>query len=358
MDLLDLSAVAQAVDGAARKPQSGPWLVNAGSIRLALDVAYRASLIPEEGRHPQFCLALPATDGAGSIVVPFSDAPDLTPGRLAKLSAGVPGLPYGVVAYEDAGKLRCKGIGVVHNWPKDFPLDPGRVAGLVIHVLGPGHLEVLCEGVHWVLHQARATSAGPRLGVVMAGSIRADVLQLAEKVAGRELTVDELPVMKDLAEGTLEYLVGECRRARCGGTFAFIPDEPGVEKAILGGQRAKVDLAMHIARRLDNEERSLSLQTHVRAVGQLGAIDGAVVFKRPLRLFGYGCKLTYPDDPITLPPEVAARGMRHQSAYRFCTAYPGSAAIVVSQDGGITTITPGSPAPSIQAGVSLPPGRS
>jgi hypothetical protein len=77
----------------------------------------------------------------------------------------------------------------------------------------------------------------------------------------------------------------------------------------------------------------------VKRCAQLTQTDGAVIFDPLLSPRAFGVKFLV-TEPGTLPEAfrqlVGRRGMRHQSAASIVNAVPGSLAIVVSQDGGVT----------------------
>src|SRR5262249_38944592 len=89
-------------------------------------------------------------------------------------------------------------------------------------------------------------------------------------------------------------------------------------------------------------------------LGQLTAIDGATVITTDLRVMAFGAfarTLSGHSDAKTIEMpsyedetehEIKIKdtgGSRHQSAARFCSPIPGSAAVVASQDGFCTFMT-------------------
>lgn len=93
------------------------------------------------------------------------------------------------------------------------------------------------------------------------------------------------------------------------------------------------------------------LQSHLDALGELTAIDGALVMDDDLRVHGFGAKLHAPPregveivimDALTggieRKPLENLGGTRHQSAARLVLAHNNAAAFVASQDGRLTLL--------------------
>ena len=89
-----------------------------------------------------------------------------------------------------------------------------------------------------------------------------------------------------------------------------------------------------------------------RFLACLTAVDGALVLTQSLELLGFGGEISGDLPEVEMVARVTdlgsgelelepatAFGTRHRSAYRFCRALPGSAALVVSQDSGLRVIT-------------------
>ena len=94
------------------------------------------------------------------------------------------------------------------------------------------------------------------------------------------------------------------------------------------------------------------LRDAIDMVARLTAVDGAVIINRKLGLIGFGAVVrlgqTAPyrvfrceDRRATKKKKIAIEhyGTRHRSAFEFCFRNQPSVAIVVSQDGGIKTVT-------------------
>ena len=85
----------------------------------------------------------------------------------------------------------------------------------------------------------------------------------------------------------------------------------------------------------------------LESVGNLAAVDGAVLIDSQLRVLGFGCFVDLPDSPREVSCLVGSSkiekrqskslgGGRHRSAIEFCCRFAPAAAIVVSEDGRIS----------------------
>jgi hypothetical protein len=94
------------------------------------------------------------------------------------------------------------------------------------------------------------------------------------------------------------------------------------------------------------------LRDALDTVARLTAVDGAVMINRKLELIGFGAVVRFgqtapykvfrcDDRRATQRKQIAieSNGTRHRSAFEFCFRNQPSVAIVVSQDGGIKTVT-------------------
>lgn len=95
----------------------------------------------------------------------------------------------------------------------------------------------------------------------------------------------------------------------------------------------------------------------LESVGNLAAVDGAVLIDSHLRVLGFGCFIDVSESPrevtclagaqkVEKRPSTSLGGGRHRSAIEFCCRFAPAAAIVVSEDGRISLMwasTPDSP---------------
>lgn len=100
--------------------------------------------------------------------------------------------------------------------------------------------------------------------------------------------------------------------------------------------------------RYEVQTRKDLLNALLKSIGQLSAVDGAVVVDEHLNVLGFGAKLSGPTvdfdveklDPLSnrheTVPVARLGGTRHQSAARFVDAHHTAMAFVASQDGNLT----------------------
>lgn len=88
-----------------------------------------------------------------------------------------------------------------------------------------------------------------------------------------------------------------------------------------------------------------------RFISSLSAIDGAVVITDKYRLLGYGAEVIINSPSLTHVHiaedveglklnkiSIESYGTRHRSAFRFCSSFEDSVAIIISQDGGVKAV--------------------
>ena len=111
-------------------------------------------------------------------------------------------------------------------------------------------------------------------------------------------------------------------------------------------------LANPIVSRPRQESVDEAMEDCWRLIAHLSQVDGAVLLTTALECLGFGCEIRVGDQaPIMLKHATgpACRhvrrvsyegyGTRHRSAFRFCNAFPGAFALIVSQDGGAKLCT-------------------
>lgn len=122
------------------------------------------------------------------------------------------------------------------------------------------------------------------------------------------------------------------------------------ELSSLFGKSPKFDLQVLedplVTRAMCGEDVDPILEDVTATIAALTQVNGAVVLSDKLLCLGFGCEIRIPPS-IELPvvraknPQATSTikiqsesfGTRHRSAFRFCAAYPGAVALVVSQDG-------------------------
>jgi hypothetical protein len=119
-----------------------------------------------------------------------------------------------------------------------------------------------------------------------------------------------------------------------------------LEPALTGLSRGGKDLSPELLYDAHFLERGMARIADL--VAGLAAVDGAVIVTRSLKIVGYGTEIlltnppkpgetiNYADGTKHIKTELLTNvGMRHRSAYRFCSQNDNTIALVISQDGGM-----------------------
>jgi hypothetical protein len=120
-----------------------------------------------------------------------------------------------------------------------------------------------------------------------------------------------------------------------GGTFLIVPS---------GSKKFLKDLVIRYRSRLgpwfdqrtrggDGQLDSELVEEYSDVLAGLTGVDGAVVLKKDLSLIGFGATITSSFNAV----DRSHGGHRHKSARAFCQENPGTVALVISQDGPITS---------------------
>ncbi len=210
----------------------------------------------------------------------------------------------------------------------------------------------------------------------------------ARELSGERWASLEPGLPNRITRRMMRRVVSVLRDARHGGTVVFIPqentDEPSNEHPYIdlrypfADDRARLcfpDLIVDILNRLGRlhgtachkqepgvvgwEEFEATTDAQIETLDEalfeiahmiagLAAADGAVVMGKNNELLGFGGMVSgrLPDIESVgraldlegekiAEEETANVGARHRSAYRLCSALPGSVAVVISQDGGV-----------------------
>ncbi|HEX4201544.1 MAG TPA: hypothetical protein VHY59_08505 [Chthoniobacterales bacterium] len=374
-------------------------------LRLLLDVAYHASLLREEQRPVTFRLLLGHPDD----VVKSEQPPTALSGvsferprpfneqevRRISMAADFFRSLVAVAPYGDE-KLKIWGILLSGTrWVNS--VDGGRFTGyplptrVVIHALGPGRITV------FVGHRRIAALSGGQLEAYAFdlfqstwlresfAAVRKNMQQwlVQEETNHSSVTVD-VDLLRAVSQNVIRRTLSVVRNAKHGGTLVFIdPDDEG-EFATLGGpMRFKYQLAKSPHR---NRYRQLmksavirlcqlAVTNHVQNIGwneyqgfadrQLGeldeaffefahflgdlmAVDGALVLTKQYEIVGFGAELLSEAPCLSsvrramdLEATIWANeslddvGTRHRAVYRLCDQHRKCLAIVISQDGSV-----------------------
>jgi hypothetical protein len=392
-----------------------------------VQLSYRASLLTDEGRPT---VARLVVNNEHPEAIPKQDAPWLTaelraagaqamqrfwqgqeqrlntirfstplpldrPATIAKLSSVLNTYDSAIAVAEQGESLIITGLGLLDpseaerqlfRMPEHFRVD----AGLVLDILGPGHLRARDGKITFTLHGDRLTTYDDLLSVKQVRQWLSEFSEelVAELEAHHEYTLDTQIVSNyrsaverlgrcphDDVTFIIHRILREAVRMRHGGAFAFLPDVPGARKdghlSTIAYPIAPLDLRealfttwVAVSRvwkaikgdpAVHNVVNAQRLAIHrwlslLRAVGGMSAADGCVVMDRRLVVHGFGGSinagqmasgLDRPCHDTTTNKDVLARellarfGQRHRSAYALCANVPGSLVFVVSQDGDL-----------------------
>jgi hypothetical protein len=153
----------------------------------------------------------------------------------------------------------------------------------------------------------------------------------------------------NIALHTLAEVTGGFRPHLLGNTIRTIEDN-GHGGAIWVIRSSSSLDGIHIGYQVQQDDRPLPIDRESRvleSIGDLAAVDGAVVLDQNIRVHGFGAFIEIPDTPRlvdTISEEnkeekvlsTKLGGGRHRSAVEFCARFAPAAAIVVSEDGRIS----------------------
>lgn len=319
-----------------------------------LEAAYHASFTLDEQRRTRLTLIICDPKSGDAVdALPFLDARELSVHELMRL---------GPVA---SGGSAMIGITPPHAGPlRIWGLCTRGYLQLTVSIVGPGALELGRGGV---------TRVALRGGKIDSGSSDGSWPSLAKFLASANTALWE-GVVWGGGSWSPEYVVypqwvwdvaTSIARGGHGGTLLLIPDgdapeflqHKGWTKIKYACDDSSLWVKMRVAiRRYDDQtfvdpkglaevEAAEKEVEHLTArVGQLAAVDGAVLMTDRMRLLGFGAEVTVQSDVAEVTRgdgkrvAIEAFGTRHRAAFRFCAFYPGGLAIVCSQDGGSRVI--------------------
>lgn len=347
-------------------PPFSSLCMDADSVRELLWIAYRASMQPEEGRNPSLVLLVPEAPLEDDFGVWFEPPVDLNDGVVRRLAAGVPGRPHCLVVHERtqgipaaAGVWRAERVGRFHLSPNE--VSPAFFCpGLFIEIRGPGHLVVTDRSRDiYQTFELKACSLRTMWDVTERGAGRRVVERFAEqfltstvapvhfedaRAVGRLLLAATLHRAVDLGHGGA-FVVAPFESVQCHlrGHIVCEDHGPGERNAwqmLLSDRERNADA--HVA-----QDHALTQQRLVDlpgVVGQLSAVDGAVILNPSLGVRALAAEITLGSDPIPRCVEhnhrdepgedfpIDQRGTRNRSAARLCARVPEATVFLVSQD--------------------------
>lgn len=348
--------------------------LSAPGLRSLLDLAFRASLLREEGRSPRLLLFAPANRSEEPpMLVRFSTPQPLTLQLIRRISPSIVPGAHALEVSGSAKRLDCDGIAVVDPQQLVWSLLPrtSLFEGITISIEAPGALSLV---------SSRRQQSGNREILVISlrggaiskpypfwsiATMNALLEACVQTVVTRHVGEKVPPKLPQALIAVIDALISEAVEFGHGGTFVFLPPttDHKEQKRNLAPRLfppATADLGRLLVEMLHSEEQPyhevsqrLLLQT-TKAVGRLSGVDGCVVLDYGLCLKMFGARITTSDavkpkirpiDPWshrgfkeTRPldaPQLSTLGTRHHSAARLCAAIPGTTAIVISQDADI-----------------------
>lgn len=391
----------------ARSSRGALPLPRLENLHTLLGTAFVASFERDELRRVRFRMAFAASareleeDLIGSQSLPFADARPFSVEELRKLAPTVEFSTSALLVSElEDGELAV--VGIIHTgsrWlrsvqgGRDDP-ESSTSAGFVIHVLGPGHLEVRL-GADPVARLRRGQIVTQQLDVFRSSwlsarfaHVRAELLRMHEEKIHSDQLTSTMPVdpklFGKLSQQMVKRSIAGIQRAEHGGLLLIVPQKkeavfsaPNLDLSIrnrildtparhrhralmLGAAELLAALAGNVEThlvgweeyiritdpRLDALDEALFQEAY--SIAGLAAMDGAVVLNDRFEVLGFGAEIQCVD--VHIPYIVRALneegtlvtresldgvGTRHRAAYRFVTKHPDTLAVVVSQDGGV-----------------------
>lgn len=376
------------------------------SLYALIATAFIASFEYDERRSSRFRLAYTATAGeldddpVGTLSVPFADARPFTVEELRKLAPTVEFSSSALLTSEqEDGELAI--VGILHTgsrWlrsvqgGRDDP-EASASAGLVLHVLAPGHIEVRL-GAEPIARLRRGQVVTQQLDVFRSSWLSARFAHVrAELLRGHEdrVRAGHLPsvpvdpkLFGKLTQQMVKRTIAGIQRSEHGGLLLVIPEAkensfatPNPDLSIrnrildtpsrrrhrslmLRSSELLATLAANVETHLAGWEEYIritdsrldaldeALFEEAALISGLAAMDGAVVLNDRFEILGIGAEIQCVD--VHIPYIVRALneegtlvtresldgvGTRHRAAYRFVTKHPDSLAVVISQDGGV-----------------------
>lgn len=377
------------------------------NLQALLATAFIASFERDELRRVRFRMAFTAStreldeDLIGSQTLPFADARPFSVDEIRKLAPTVEFSTSALLVSElEDGELAI--VGIIHTgsrWlrsvqgGRDDP-ETASSAGLVIHVLGAGHLEVRL-GADPVARLRRGQIVTQQLDVFRSSwlsakfaHVRAELLRAHEERIHGEQQLSTMPVdpklFGKLSQQMVKRSIAGIQRAEHGGLVLIVPQRkeavfsaPNLDLSMrnrvldtptrrrhralmLRAAELLAALAGNVEThlvgweeytsitdpRLDTLDEALFQEAYL--IAGLAAMDGAVVLNDRFEVLGFGAEIQCVD--VHIPYIVRALneegtlvtresldgvGTRHRAAYRFVTKHPDTLAVVVSQDGGV-----------------------
>jgi hypothetical protein len=344
-----------------------------------IELAFYASMMPEEGRFPRFNLVnREASFPAAGFRRVWLDSPD----SMRRLAPACTHQDCALRVFEQAGKLWCDGLEDIG--PMGHEVIPGSpILGAMgpppafhVRVKGPGHLIAIERGPGYELRGGRIRHITPFTAL---GPVRTMLAEISDNLHGQFVQRLGVPVPVEAwtARFTVPWVIATIARfavdARRGGAFVFLPSQ-GSDAASFGVHPKYATTSPNLGADIVSfweECYSASqgtshndytqagrrwmvswarLLTHADIVGNLSCVDGCVALNRRLQVCGFGSEIKIQDGRLKHSPRAFKNfetgevwsdreffdgigGTRHKSAARLCKAHAGVLVFVISQDG-------------------------
>ena len=340
---------------AERTQRRRPTAPESAQIRALVVASIRASLERDEGRGATFSLVLCEKEAADG--VQFAEPQDFSEDAIRRL------MPLIDPDAEGAGVEWTGGS------PRIWGLTARREDALVVRGIAPGRVSV-CFGGATIARfngdECRILSIDQKNMLLGASGLLHEGSDPRAFVKIQFLWALGL-VARTFGHGGTFVISGEEAASAIHGGWSFKTPYSGLG-ALVGPACSEMEALMKQLPDEDplvllDEVRGLTfLQTGglpagdqgdvLRRIAMWSQVDGAVVMDHSFNILGIGAKLTF-DEPVTTwndwrptePRWVAKEGRdgdfigtRHGSALRFVAAQPRTAALVCSQDGGLTLL--------------------
>lgn len=356
-----------------------------GMLRL-IQLAYRASLRPEEGKYLRFRLYTSVDEKHLHAVSIISfdepvviDSVDV----LQKLAPATTIHNFALAITEKENKLYCTGVlplSIIENNMRYFvglpQLTPGAKGGpseLVVRVDGPGEIRI----THiYPTFRLRGGQIKALFSFAAHPIIKDWFVEISDHITGtssKEMRRKYFhSSLRDLLRDVISQILGLTLANNHGGTFVVLPN--GVfemlsfqDIIIPNYHTSQLDITSAICEFYNSSQEYLegkrqsvmdptmikwsearrTLLELVEAIANMANIDGCVVLDRQLHIKGFGgriisergLKRCVEVNPVELGEEqeisITKFGTRHGSAFNICCKYPGTLAFVISQDGDL-----------------------
>src|SRR5262249_24812613 len=317
---------------------SGPRVVGSAPIsdeglRSLIELAFYASMMPEEGRFFHFNLVnREASFPAAVFRRVWLDSPD----SMRRLAPACTHQDCALRVFEEAGKLWCDGLEDIGPMGHEVMLGSpmlgavGAPPALHVRVKGPGHLVAIERGPGFELRGGRIRRSRP---FTVLGLVRTMLAEIADNLQGQfaqRLGVP-VPVKAWTARFTVPWVIATAARiavdTRRGGAFVFLPGE--------GSDAASFDVYPKYATTSPDLGADIvsfweecygasqgtshndytqagrrwmaswaRLLTHADIVGNLSCVDGCVVLNRRLQVCGFGSEIKITDEQLKNSPRA------------------------------------------------------